>query len=421
MWRTRHGAYRMSVGPLAIASEPTARHNGGTTTGRSLAGGKRETMDMLAHLRRRSGGALWLARPRAIRLIATLGVVVTTIGLYTPFAGRDWMLQGDPASRRAETWAIENVVGVPLAFLHLERMSLPSLLGFLVLHDVLTLGGLALIPLLWRPLSPRGAVWVRWTYAAWLSLLVILAVAGLPAWWWQVMAQPLQEPSSLAITVGAPYLLPGAVVFPLGALVSCASLLLMLREPLPVSPPTLAPRTGWQWASALTLTVGALAWGVGFYLMPEAVTAPCPAVIFSVTQFAHGACAGIDSDQALAAVHLAGLNPIARALFTAGWNFELLVAMGGITTLGGWTRQLTVNTLAWLAAWPILALGVALVALQGVGAAARQGFRLTVASGADWRLGPGMIVTFAGIGLVTLGQLGLWWLLVRWRRAASAP
>jgi hypothetical protein len=376
-------------------------------------------MERLAQLRRESRGVLWLARPRVIRLIAAFGVVVTTIGLYAPFAGRDLTLQGDPASRRAEMWAIENVVGAPLAFLHLERISLPSLLGFLALHDVLTLGGLALIPLLWRPLSPRGTVWMRWTYAAWISLLIILAVAGLPAWWRQVMAQPLQESSSPAITVGAPYLLPGAVVFPLGALVSCASLLVMAREPLPISPPALAPRTGWQWASTLTLTVGALAWGVGFYLMPEAVTAACPVVIFSATQFAHGACAGIDSDQALASVHLAGLNPIARALFTAGWNFELLVAMGGITTLGGWTRRLSVGTLVWLAAWPALALGVALVALQGVEVVARQGFRLTVASGADWGLGPGMIVTFAGIGLVALGQLGLWWLLVRQRRAAN--
>ncbi len=168
------------------------------------------------------------------------------------------------------------------------------------------------------------------------------------------------------------------------------------------------------------LMVGVLAWGIGFYLMPEAITAACPPVTFSVTQFAYGACAGIDSDQVLVAAYYAGLNPIALVLFTVGWNHELLVAIGCITALGGWTRQLSVLTLAWLAAWPVLALGVALVALHGVGVVAQHGFLLTIATGTCWHMASGMVVTFAGIGLMAVGQLGLWRELVRRNGTASA-
>jgi len=168
------------------------------------------------------------------------------------------------------------------------------------------------------------------------------------------------------------------------------------------------------------LTVGALVWGIGFYLMPQASTAACPPVTFSVTQFAQGACAGLDSDQVLYDAYNAGLNPVALVLFTLGRHFEVLVAAACITTLGGWTSRLSVTTLAWLFAWPVLALGVALVALQGVGVVAQQGFQLTAATGAGWHMAPGMVVTFVGIGLVALGQLGLWRELVRRKGTVSA-
>jgi hypothetical protein len=134
----------------------------------------------------------------------------------------------------------------------------------------------------------------------------------------------------------------------------------------------------------------------------------------------HSACAGLDSDQVLQDAYYAGLNPIALFLFALGRNFELLVAAGCITTLGGWTRRLSVKTLIWLAAWPVLALGVALVALQGVGVVAQRGFHLTAATGAGWHLAPGMVVTLVGIGLVVLGQFGLWRELVRHIGTASA-
>ncbi len=377
-------------------------------------------MDTTTQPLRQNRLSLLLTRPWAARLIATLGIVVMTVGLAVPFAGRDWMLHGDLASRHAETWIIGGVVSVPLAFLHVGRMPLPLHLGFLAVSSVLTLGGLALIPLLWRPLSPQGTAWLRWTYSAWLFLLTVLVVAGLPAFW-QSISQPLPGPLSQLSAVGAPYLLPGAVVFPLGVLVSGAALPFLLREPMPLASPAPAARTGWQWTAALTLTAGVLVWGIGFYLMPEAITAACPPVIFSVTQFAHGACAGLDSDQVLQAAHYTRLNPLAFALYTLGWNFEYLVAAGGITAFGGWVRQLSVNTLVWLAAWPLLALGVGLVALQGVGVIAQRGSQLTAAAGIGWHIGPGMVATFAGIGLVALGQFGLWCELVRRKSATSAP
>lgn len=347
------------------------------------------------------------ARPWISRLIATLGVALMTIGLYAPVAGRDVLVPGDVISRYSETWIIRNSIDASLAFLHLESMSLPKYLGFDAVYAAVTLGGLALIPLLWQPLSPQGTVRVRWVYASWLALLTLLAVMGLPAWN-HFMSQPPVVLSSEPLTLDASYLLPGVGIFPLGVLASGATLALMLRESLPSSPLSSAPRTHWQRAAAFTLSAGVLVWGIGFYLMPEAITAACPPISISVTQFAHGACAGLDSDQVLRAASSSGLNPLGRLLFALGWNFQLLVAAGCITALGGWMRHLSVATLIWLAVWPMVAFGVALVALQGVGEIARQGFKLTYATGDGWHAGSGMIVTFIGIGLVVLGQIGLW-------------
>ncbi|MGH2503412.1 MAG: hypothetical protein ACRDID_12980, partial [Ktedonobacterales bacterium] len=139
-----------------------------------------------------------------------------------------------------------------------------------------------------------------------------------------------------------------------------------------------------------------------------AITTACPPITFSVAQFAHGACAGIDSDQVLQWAWYEGLNPIALQLYSLGRSFELLVAFGAITALGGWTRPLSITTLAWLAAWPALAFGVAVVALQGVSVVAQYGFQLTAETGGSWHAAPGMVVTFAGLALVALGQFGLW-------------
>ncbi len=379
---------------------------------RAFAQNVSEVMDTSAQPVHQSRISLPLARPWAPRLIATLGIVVMTVGLYVPSAGRDLVLHGDPVSRFSDTWAIRNSVGAPLEFLSVGRMPLPLQLGFDALFSVLTLGGLALVPLVWQPLAPLGAKWMRRIYAAWVLPLTILAVAGVPAWW-RFMSQPPPGPLFATTTVGASYLLPGAVVFPLGVLLNGAALSLMLREPLPTSVPPAAPRTGWQWVATLALTVGALVWGFGFYFMPEVTTAACPPVIIALTQFARGTCAGLDSDQVLQVAYYTGLNPIAHLLYVLGRHFELLVAAGCITALGGWARRLSVNTLIWLAAWPALALGVALVALQGAGVVARHGFQLTMATDTGWHVASGMVVTFVGIGLVALGQAGLWRVLVR--------
>jgi hypothetical protein len=360
---------------------------------------------------------LLLARPWASRLIGTLGIVVMTVGLYVPVAGSEIRYHADPETvvHFSGTWTIANAGVVAPPFVFASRL-LPLALGQAAVYALITFGGLALLPLLWRPLSPRGIAVVRWLYTIWLVLLPLLAVARLPDVR-QFLSQPSPGPAPETYTLDAAYLLPGVVVFPLGVLISCAALILLRREPLPLASPAHVPRTGLQWVAALVLTAGVLVWGIGFYLMPEVVTAACPPVSFSVTQFAHGACAELDSDQVRAAASYAGLNPIGRLFDALGWNFELLVATGCITALGGWIRQLSVSTLAWLAAWPALALGVALVALQGVGEIARQGFKLTFETGDGWHVGSGMIVTFAGIGLVMLGQLGLWRELVKHSRS----
>ena len=361
-----------------------------------------------------------LARPRVSRLLATLGIVLITIGLYVPVAGRDVVMQSGPLLPASQTWAFENTVAAPLGPFHLGHLALRLQLGLLALFSALILGGLALIPLLWRTLSPNGTVVLRRISAAWLVLVFGLAVASLPAWW-QFMSQPPPGPPVTTTTLAASYLLPGAIIFPLGVLVTGTGLLLRFREPLPTSVPALALRTGWWWIATFLLTAGALVWGIGFYLMPVVTTAACPPVIFSVTQFARGACAGLDSDQVLHVAYDAGLGPIPTLVFIVGSNFAFLVAAGCITTLGGWTRQLSVATLAWLSAWPVVALCVAFVALHGVGEVAQQGFQLTAVTGAGWHVAAGMVVTFVGIGLVVLGQIGLWRELVRRKRSAYAP
>jgi hypothetical protein len=361
----------------------------------------------------RQSRLVWLIKRAAIsRLIATLGILVMTAGLYVPVIARDEVMVGDPATRSTLTWTIWDTASTLIALLHLGR-SLPIQLGLDAIYAILTLGGLALIPFLWRPLSKTGTVRLRWLSGAWLIVVTLLAVTGLLARW-----QP--EHSSEVVSLGAPYLLSGIGVFLVGALLSSGALLPLLREPLPLSMPVAGPRTAWQWAAAITLTIGVVVWGVGFYLMPEAVTGNCPAIIFSVTQFAHGACAGLDSDQVLQAAASSDHNPVASLYIATGWRFEILVAAGCITALGGWAHQLSARTLMWLVAWPAVALGVALVALQGVGAAARQGFVLSISAGSDWRMACGMVVTFIGIGLVALGQLGLWREALRRKREARA-
>jgi len=359
--------------------------------------------------------SLLLTRAWASRLIATLGVVVMMVGLYVPCAGIEISYHADPETvvHSSGTWTIANA-GVVAPVVFASRL-LPLELVQVAVYALITFGGLALLPLLWRPLSPQGHAVVRWLYAIWLVLLSLLAVARLPDVR-QFLSPPPPGPAPQTYTLEAAYLLPGVVVFPLGVLIGCAALILLRREPLPLASPARTPRTTWQWIAALTITVGVLVWGVGFYLMPQVVTADCSPIIFSVTQFAHGACAGLDSDQVLTAASNAGFTPVARVfVLVSGYTF--LVAAGCITALGGWTRQLLVSTLAWLAVWPILALGVALVALQGVGVIAQRGFKLTFETGEHWHIASGMIVTFAGIGLVVLGQLGLWRELVRHSRS----
>lgn len=349
-----------------------------------------------------------------MRLLATIGVALTLVGFYTPFVGRDTMVHAYNVSRFSQTWTLQGTAFDVMYIIHRGRFSLMLALVMWAVYSALTLGGLALIAQVWRSISATAATRTRWIYGAWLLLMAALAVMGLLVWHY-FMSVAANDPMARLDDAGPLYIMPGAILFPLGLLASVVALPLLRWAPLAASP---APRTAWQWAASLTLTAGAILWLVGFYLMPEAVTSACPPVTFSVTQFAHGACAGLDSDQMLQNASFTHLNPIATLLYTLGRHFDLLVAIGGITLLGGWTRQLSALTLAWLAIWPALAFGVAIVALQGVAFLAQNGFKLTYATGGGWHMAAGMIVTFAGIGLVALGQLGLWREMVKQKLAA---
>jgi hypothetical protein len=344
-----------------------------------------------------------------------VGIALVTAGLYVAVAGNDLVVSIDSVQRTVESWAIHDTAITVYALLHLPR-SVPLLLVFDALYSVVAFGGLALLLFLWRPLSPAATMRLRWTYGLWLVLLTILAVAGEVARWQSVTQRAAATASSL-ISVGPPYLSPGVIVFPLGVLLCCAALFLRWK-PLPTTTTPQARRTGWQWVSALLLTVGVALWGVAFYLMPQAVTDACPPVLFSVTQFAHGACAGIDSDQVLQAAAYAGLHPIALFFYTVSRSFELLVALGCLTVLSGWIRPPSFTSVAFPAVWLALTLGVALVAAYGVAVVARQGFLLT-ATTVGWHAASGIIATFVGIALVVLAQVVVWGKLLSRNRSAT--
>jgi hypothetical protein len=366
-----------------------------------LSGGLMET---LSHLDHSEQVQQWVRWPWLSRLIATVGIALVTAGLYVPVAGSDHVVRGDPTTRIAEIWAIHDTAFMVYALLHLPR-SVPLALVFDALYAVVALGGLALLLPLWRSLSPSATVRLRWTFGLWLVLLTILAVAGEVARW-QSVSQRASAATSSPISIEPPYLLPGVIVFPLGALLCCSALFLRWK-PLPTTMPPPATRTVWQWVSAFLLTAGVALWGVAFYLMPQAVSGACPPIIFSVTQFTHGACAGIDSDQVLQAAANSGLHPIALVFFSVSRNFELLVALGCLTMLSGWIRTPSFMTGAYPAVWLALTLGVALVAAYGVDVVAREGFLLT-ATTIGWHAASGIIATFVGIGLVVLAQVGVW-------------
>jgi hypothetical protein len=362
----------------------------------------------------------WLAQPWVARLAATLGIIITTQGLLVPFVGRDLLIKfsGGDVLHSAETWSIDSALLAPLRqVVPLQPLSVTAYLLIDAALSLIGLGGLALIPLLWLARGRTGIVWARRLYGAWLSCLLLLAMVGLVLWRQLVSQEPTRFGSpDIAYALGPLHLLPGVVVFPLGALLASGGLYLISQMDLPLVEST--ARSRWQWAAATTLTVGMLTWLIGFYLMPEAITAACPPMSFSATQFAHGACAGLDSDQVMAAASNAGLPLIGRLLYNVGAYFELLVALGLITTFYSWIKRLSAPALAWLAIWPALAFGVALVALRGVGAAAQAHFTLSATAGSDWRVASGLIVTFLGIALTVLGELGLWsaWLQQRSQR-----
>src|SRR5258708_37400383 len=133
----------MRRGPATVAHDATFLHNGKASTGRFLSMGNIETMETQARRLRQNRCSLLLARPWASRLIATLGIVVMTVGLSVPFAGTDEIFHGDPVSRYSDTWALRNTAGAPLVFLSRGRMFLPLYLGVDAGYSVLTLGRLA--------------------------------------------------------------------------------------------------------------------------------------------------------------------------------------------------------------------------------------------------------------------------------------
>jgi hypothetical protein len=198
-----------------------------------------ETLSPRGHAEQVQRRARW---PWLSRLLATIGITLVTAGLYAPIAGNEIVASGGPVTRTAAIWSIHDSVGALFALLHLPRAILLQL-GIFALYSVVTLGGLALLLLLWRPLSPAATARLRWICGLWLVLLTTLAVVGEVARW-QSVSQRASAPASSLFSVGPPYLLPGVIVFPLGVVLCCAALF-WRWEPLPTTPPP-TTRTPWQ-------------------------------------------------------------------------------------------------------------------------------------------------------------------------------
>ncbi|MGH2504848.1 MAG: hypothetical protein ACRDID_20255, partial [Ktedonobacterales bacterium] len=94
---------------------------------------------------RQSGYSQPKTRPWLARLIATLGIGVMTVGLYTPAIVTDVRVAGHLPIDNSVTWALSNLIGLAVAPLPVGRLSLALWLGIDAAMSALMLAGLALL------------------------------------------------------------------------------------------------------------------------------------------------------------------------------------------------------------------------------------------------------------------------------------
>lgn len=285
--------------------------------------------------------------------------------------------------------------------------------------SLLTILGLALAPLL-------TVRWPRWLVQAghvlsglWLLLATVVAVALLIGLASGSYIPPIPCPPQLVCARPAMSSMPdvGFFLAPLGLLVAWIGW-------------ALTTSSVWRsWVSALerpratfaehrfenTLFVtGLIIWALGFYSMPW-ITRNCGHFTLVI-----GECTGINASGAV----LVGLESTGTAFDPqiATYALPFLLALGALELFYLLTRGglCTAVSRLWTAAWIVLALVIAHLALSGVGSIAHNPTRVGLPTGA-WTGDLGIVAGAFGLVLLTIG-LVVSFATARWRPdAPSSP
>lgn len=350
------------------------------------------------------------------RALASVGGALFVVGAWVPWLAMDLRFDRD-----GPTWHQQvNGGGGLLGFLQLVGyvgLNLPTRLLYLLSFTwgAVTLLGVLLCPLLWQRLSPRGTRLAIAAYSGWVVFATIAAT---------VAANALMRLVSGARGPFAPRVVGwhadrGFWLAALGLLCAWAAATMLQGEPRRsmgmrrATPGSVAPRTRPQLAGAGVLSVGALAWGVGFVALPWAMTR-CASVSLSLNHYTNGSCAALDAGDALATTFINHV-PLAATTATTTPDTYALLAYGLLTggallvVAGAWRRAPTRALCAWLTTWFALADGAVLVALRGVVIIRRTAPILSSDSAGAWAVGPGVFVCLVGLLLVACGLAALWW------------
>jgi hypothetical protein len=161
------------------------------------------------------------------------------------------------------------------------------------------------------------------------------------------------------------------------------------------------------------ITGGLLLWAWGFFLLPWA-TVNCAQVPLLI-----GTCQGLPVWNALPI----GLD-IARSALDPNAAFAvigLLLTGALVILLTVWRRDITRTLCVWATLWLALALGCALLAVNGAQQVVADAPAVAMPTG-DWRGDTGVLVVFLALLLIFIGLIPLWAVAVRasQRRAAAS-
>lgn len=356
-------------------------------TGKSAAGG------------RSAWRSAWITSSIVARMLALVGSAVYAYAVYAPWLTASVRFPQDGGIGLPPLPTLSGSRAVEL----LPTSRLPdAIFGF----SLLSVLGLLLAPCLWASAGSALGRVARWAFALWVALAAL--VAGLLAWtlfldsswlrFYGVTATDRTPSWGLFLTVLALVALAVAAVA-------------LLRERSPDAPETTAPDpwTRAAIAGAALLSLGALAWGVGFLALPW-VSTGCTTAPLTLNHFAFGSCAGLDAGDVLGYVPQPGLSSVAAALANPVLAVYVLLTSGTLVALGvvahaAWLRRLPVPLVQrWIAVWLAAASVVAAFAVSGVAVvmAARPNISSAAASEV-WHADMGLLFSLLGLILAWVG------------------